>query len=120
MTATAAGFVGTAEVSVVPEGTVALGDFATPSQVYVVNLDGTERRFLVRSGMLYGGATTWDPDGRTIVFHYSSDGRTHLRRIPAAGGADAPLLSGTLPFIMQSTKCCASTRRGSGKSIFGI
>jgi Tol biopolymer transport system component len=98
VTAAAAGFVGVAEVSVVPEGTVALGDFAVPSRVYVVNLDGTGRRMLAETGVLYGGASTWDPDGQTIVYHYSINGGTHLRRIPSAGGTAAPLLTGALPF----------------------
>jgi Bacterial Ig-like domain (group 2)/WD40-like Beta Propeller Repeat len=96
--AMAGGFTEVAHVSVVPEGTVALADFAAPSQVYVVNLDGSGRRFLAETGVLYGGASTWDPDGQTIVYHHSSSLGTHLRRIPSAGGADAPLLSGSLPF----------------------
>ena len=98
VTATFGDFVAVAQVSVVPEGTVALGEFAVPSHIYVVNLDGTGRRLLAETGALYGGASTWDPDGQTIVYHFSDNLGTHLRRIPSSGGADAPLLTGALPF----------------------
>ncbi len=98
VTATVGEFVAVAQVSVVPEGTVALGEFAVPSHIYVVNLDGTGRRLLAETGALYGGASTWDPDGQTIVYHFSDNLGTHLRRIPSSGGADAPLLTGALPF----------------------
>ena len=43
-----------------------------PSHIYVVNLDGTGRRLLAETGALYGGASTWDPDGETIVYHFSA------------------------------------------------
>jgi Bacterial Ig-like domain (group 2)/WD40-like Beta Propeller Repeat len=98
VTATAGGFTAVAQVSVVPEGTVALGEFAVPSHIYVVNLDGTGRRLLAETGALYGGASTWDPDGQTIVYHFTNNLGTHLRRIPFSGGADVPLLTGALPF----------------------
>ncbi len=98
VTATVGAFGAVAQVSVVPEGTVALGEFAVPSQVFVVNLDGTGRRMLAETGVLYGGASSWDPEGETIVYHYSANGGTHLRRIPAAGGTGIPLLTGALPF----------------------
>jgi hypothetical protein len=98
VTATVGEFAAVAQVSVVPEGTVALGEFTAPSRIFVVNLDGTGRRMLAETGVLYGGASTWDPDGQTIVYHYSLNGGTHLRRIPAAGGTGVPLLTGALPF----------------------
>jgi hypothetical protein len=98
VTATAGGFTAVAQVSVVPEGTVALGEFAVPSHISVVNLDGTGRRLLAETGALYGGASTWDPDGQTIVYHFSDNLGTRLRRIPSSGGADALLLTGALPF----------------------
>jgi Tol biopolymer transport system component len=98
VTATAGAFTAVAKVSVVPEGTVALGEFAAPSHIFVVNLDGTGRRLLAETGALYGGASTWDPDGQNIVYHYSDNLGTHLRRIPSSGGTAAPLLTGALPF----------------------
>ena len=99
VTATVGGFVAVAQVSVVPEGTVALGEFAVPSHVFVVNLDGTGRRLLAETGALYGGASTWDPDGRRPS---STTTPTIAGPICAAfhrpGGPASPLLTGALPF----------------------
>jgi hypothetical protein len=94
-----AGFSGEATVRVVPPGTIAISAFSAPSYIQVLNLDGTGRDSLVETGVYYGGAPTWSPDGQTIVYQESvGGGAQRLRRIAAAGGTSAPVLGTGLPF----------------------
>ena len=86
-----------------PEGTVALGEFAVPSHIYVVNLDGTGRRLLAETGALYGGASTWDPDGQTIVYHFSENlgdplAPHSIQRRGLSPAADGCVAVGSRPF----------------------
>ena len=104
LSASGAGFSAVAYVSVVPTGTVAISKFELPSFIDIINLDGSGRRRLVETGVLYGGAAAWSPDGQTIAYHASTGGGgKQVHTIAAAGGTGTPLLPSGLGFAESDT-----------------
>ena len=66
------------------------GDWATPSHIFVMNADGTERRSLTGdTDLIKNRFPTWSPDGRKIAFHsqhiFDPDVRYHIYMITAEG-----------------------------------
>ncbi len=92
----------TAEVAigVVPPGTIAMssGPASDPTFLQIVNLDGTGHDTLAPIGILQWGASSWSPDGRTIIYK-SLEPDELLRRVPAAGGPSVPLPVAGFPLL---------------------
>lgn len=65
----------------------------TGARVYVVPLEGGEPRVVTENPSSYWH--TWSPDGKTIVFTRPDHGASNFFAIPAGGGAEMPLTSGT-------------------------
>lgn len=89
---TAGGVTGELRVAVIPPGTISMTNVSTEiGYIQVVNLDGTGRDSLASTGLNDAGASTWSPDGETIIYRsWDGDGGP-LRRIPATGGPSTPL-----------------------------
>lgn len=103
-------------LAVVAEAAHESGGINYPSDVYVVDLDGTHLRNLTHDGASNVGAE-WMPDGRRVVFQshpsntergkthifvINSDG-THRRRLTSQFGGAAPDVSrkGQIAFVVQ-------------------
>ncbi|HWB41671.1 MAG TPA: hypothetical protein VG500_10455 [Gemmatimonadales bacterium] len=89
---TAGEVTGELTVAVVPPGTISMTNVSTEiGYIQVVSLDGTGRDSLASTGLSAAGASTWSPDGETIIYRsWDGDGGP-LRRIPATGGPSTPL-----------------------------
>ena len=61
--------------------------------IYVMNIDGSGRRLLVRPG----GVPSWSPDGRRIAFSYTSPPRSAGMYVIDAGGGRARRITAPCP-----------------------
>jgi WD40-like Beta Propeller Repeat len=83
------GVADTSRVSVVPVGTLAIGE-AYGGTISVVELDGSAFRRVAGAGQAAGGAPAWDPTGTSIAFQYGipgGAGATTLMVVGADGSA---------------------------------
>jgi TolB protein len=81
--------------AVSPNGThvaMILSRTGNPS-LWVANLDGSNPRQLTRTSG-YEASPCWSPDGRTICFTSTAEGKAALFTVPAAGGAMTKLKTG--------------------------
>jgi len=65
----------------------ARGDPLNASELYLMNVDGSNQRLLAR-----GNSASWSPDGKSIAYHASASGRGKpIKRDPGAASEDSDI-----------------------------